>query len=153
MSHLLSTVNEDAAAAIDNPPELPDVGTIVVYIPRAGMMRMGRREFPAIVLGSNFEEQSLELMVMMEPEDMMVESHVMFQSHNQPQHCWRHVRTEQSDQRTEAELARTNAMSVRLAALERQVWGTEYEPIDMSIFEIMQEFETRLKAKAGAKKD
>lgn len=152
MGHMLSTVNEAAAEAIDNPPALPDIGTVVVYIPRAGMMRMGRREFPALVLSSNYEEQSLELLVMMEPEDMMMEQHVMFQSHNQPHHCWRHIRTEQADQRTEGENARLNALAARVVALEKQIWGDDYEPIDNSIFGIMQDFETRLKAKAGGKK-
>lgn len=152
MGHLLSTMNEAAADAIDNPPALPDVGTIVVYIPRAGIMRMGRREFPALVLGSNHEEQTVELMVIMEPEDMMTEQHVHFQSHNQTQHCWRHVRTEQAQQRTEAELARLNAYGDRLLRLERQIWGDDYEPADISIFSIMHDFETRLKAKAGGKK-
>ena len=152
MGHLLSTMNEGAANAIDNPPALPDVGTMVVYIPRAGVMRMGRREFPALVLGGTVEEQTLELMVIMEPEDMMLESHVAFQMHNQPNHCWRHIRTEQSDQRTEAENARLNAMADRLTKIERQIWGEDYEASDVSLMAIMHEFEHRLAAKAGGKK-
>jgi hypothetical protein len=143
-------MNEEAAAAIDTPPELPDVGTMVVYIPRAGMQRMGRREFPAIVLAGNYEEQTLELMVMMEPEDMITESHVHFQSHNQNQHCWRYVRVNQGPQATESELVRQNKMGERLARLEQALFG-EYEQADLCVYDILAKFETQLK-KAGGKK-
>lgn len=159
MSHLLATMNEDAAEEIDNPPALPDVGTMVVYIPRAGMMRMGRREFPAIVLGGKREEQTLELFVLMEPEDMMMESHVRFQGHNETQHCWRYRVALDAEMQTLVEIvfrsinSRMNAMAERLTNIEHklaqvgvQIWGDEYEPIPETIFGIMQDFETRLKA-------
>lgn len=148
MSHLLSTMNEEAAAAIDTPPELPDIGTIVVYIPRAGMMRMGRREFPALVLASDYEKQTLQLLVMMEPEDMMLEDHVVFQGHNQPHHCWRYVR--KMPEQSIAENARLDAYGKRLAALEAQVWG-DYQPVDASIFDILSQFEAKLAEKAAGK--
>lgn len=91
LGHLLSTVNPDAAAAIDNPPAPPDVGTIVVFKGRQGFSRMHRTEFPAMVLGG-YDDGTLELMVMMEPEDMMLESRVPFRSHNQDQFYWRYRR-------------------------------------------------------------
>lgn len=143
MSHLLSTMNEDAADAIDNPPALPDIGTIVVYIPRAGMMRMGRREFPAIVLAGNAEEQTLELLVTMEPEDMIHEQHVVFQRFDQKQHCWRHVRKEQAEEHLINDNARMTAMANRLAALEKLIYG-DYDPLDISVYHVMQDFEGRL---------
>lgn len=92
MSHMLATVNPDAAAAIDNPPAPPDVGTWVVFKGRAGFSRMHRTEFAALVLGADPTDGSLTLMVVMEPEDMMMETRVPFQSHNQPHFCWRYRR-------------------------------------------------------------
>lgn len=91
MGHYLHTTNPAAADAIDNPPAPPDVSTWVVYKGRPGFSRMKRAEFAALVLGSQ-ENGDLILMVVMEPEDMMLEEHVPFQSHNQEHHCWRHRR-------------------------------------------------------------
>lgn len=162
MSHYLETMNEDAARAIDTPPELPDIGTIVVYVPRAGVMRMHRREFPAIVLAQNYEEQTLELFVMMEPEDMMLEQHVAFQSHNQPHHCWRYVR--KPDQESVAENSRMGAYGDRLSEVENVVLQLQarlkaliygdYNPLDKSVYDVMADFESRLAAlaKTGGKK-
>lgn len=151
MSHYLETMNEDAARAIDTPPELPDVGTVVVYFTRAGITRMGRQEFPAIVLAQNYEEQTLTLFVLMEPEDMMLEEHVTFQSHNQPHHCWRYVR--KPDQQSIAENSRMGAYGDRLAKLEALVYG-DYNPLDKSVYDVMADFESRLAAlaKTGGKK-
>src|ERR1700690_2901543 len=81
MSMMLKTVNPEAAAAIDHPPIPPDVGTWVIFNGRAGFSRMHRTEFPALVLGSEASDGTLTLMVVMEPEDMMMETRVPFQSH------------------------------------------------------------------------
>lgn len=83
---LLSTVNPEAAAAIGNIKKV-GVGNRVVYHARAGMMRQGRTEFPADVLKQH-EDGSLDLYVIMEPEEIIMEQRVAFQSHNQPHHCW-----------------------------------------------------------------
>lgn len=91
LGHLLSTVNPKAAAEIDNPPAPPDVGTWVVFKDRAGVSRMHRVEFPALVLGAD-SEGLLSLMVVLEPEDMKMEDHVPFRSHNAENYYWRHVR-------------------------------------------------------------
>lgn len=93
MSHMLATVNPEAADAIDNPPAPPDVGTWVVFKGRAGFSRMQRTEFPALVLGvDRMGSGGLTLMVVMEPEDMMMEDRVPFRSHNQPDFYWRYRR-------------------------------------------------------------
>lgn len=92
MSHMLATVNAAAAEAIDNPVAPPDIATWVIFKGRAGFSRMHRTEFPAMVLGSHPEDGSLTLMVVMEPEDMMMETRVPFQSHNQEHFCWRYRR-------------------------------------------------------------
>lgn len=96
MAHYLQTTNPKAAAAIDNPPAPPDVSTWVVFLPRAGVSRMHRTEFPALVMG-HFDDGTLSLMVVMEAEDMIVEDRVPFQSHNQSAYCWRHRRAGASD--------------------------------------------------------
>lgn len=91
MGHMLATMNPAAADAIDNPPAPPDVSTWVVFKPRAGVSRMHRTEFPAMVMGS-YDDGTLSLMVVMEAEDMIAEERVPFQSHNQSAFCWRHRR-------------------------------------------------------------
>lgn len=91
LAHYLATTNPEAAAAIDNPPAPPDVSTWVVFKPRAGVSRMHRTEFPAMVMGS-YDDGTLSLLVVMEAEDMISEEHVPFQSHNQDAFCWRHRR-------------------------------------------------------------
>lgn len=91
MAHMLATMNPEAAAAIDNPPAPPDVSTWVVFLPRAGVTRMHRSEFPALVLGA-YPDGTLSLMVVMEAEDIIMEERVPFQSHNQAAYCWRHRR-------------------------------------------------------------
>lgn len=95
VGHMLATVNPEAAAAIDSPPAPPDVGTMVVFIPRPGFSRMGRTEFGAMVMGAH-EDRSLMLLVWMEAEDVIMETRIPFQSHNQP-HSWRHVRGSAAD--------------------------------------------------------
>lgn len=122
MSMMLKTVNPEAAEAIDNPPPPPDVGTWVVYKGRAGFSRMMRTEFPALVLGEH-KDGGLILMVVMEPEDMMMEDRVPFQSHNQEHFCWRYRRASEAEIVTGND--RINALSTRLAALEDYLAGDE----------------------------
>lgn len=83
---LLSTINPEAAEAIGNIKKI-GVGNRVVYHARAGMMRQGRITFPADVLKQH-EDGSLDLYVIMEPEEIIMEQRVAFQSHNQANHCW-----------------------------------------------------------------
>lgn len=97
MNTMLKTVNPEAAEAIDNPPPPPDVGTWVVFKGRAGFSRMHRTEFAALVLGSEPSDGTLTLMVVMEPEDMLMESRVPFQSHNQEYFCWRYRRASKGE--------------------------------------------------------
>lgn len=97
MGHMLATVNPAAADAIDNPPAPPDVGTWVVFKDRAGVSRMHRTEFPALVLGAD-TQGLLSLMVVLEPEDIKMEDHVPFRSHNAENYYWRHVRRDAVDE-------------------------------------------------------
>lgn len=108
LNHLLKTVNPKAAAEIDNPPPLPDISTMVVFKPRSGVSRMHRTEFPAIVLGHR-DDRTLILLVIMEPEDMMMEERVPFQSHNQDSFCWRYRRSSESEGAIEPRVAEIEA--------------------------------------------
>lgn len=95
VGHMLATVNPEAAAAIDNPPTPPDVGTWVVFVPRPGVSRMHRTEFGAMVMGHH-DDGTLQLWVVLEPEDHMMETRVPFQSHNQA-FSWRYARGSTAD--------------------------------------------------------
>lgn len=165
MGHLLASVNPEAADAIDHPPAPPDVGTWVVYRGRAGFSRMHRTEFAALVLGAH-DDGSLTLMVVMEPEDMMMEIRVPFQSHNQPNFCWRYrVKSKEEmaaensefaalDQRVaalEAAIDGEDILVDKVEALEKQVWG-DYNATDKSIFSHLAGFEDRLKEAGFGKK-
>lgn len=108
LGHLLKTVNPKAAAEIDNPPPLPDISTMVVFKPRSDISRMHRTEFPAIVLGHR-DDRTLILLVIMEPEDMIMEERVPFQSHNQESFCWRYRRAGESEGGIEPRVAEIEA--------------------------------------------
>lgn len=138
MSHLLASVNPEAADAIGRPADAdaPDVGTWVVFKGRAGFSRMHRSEFAALVL-SHHDDGTLELMVVMEPEDMMVETRVPFQSHNQPHFCWRYRRPSNGDM--EAGNHRMNAMGARLTNIEQHL-------SEESIGEDLEQIDARLKS-------
>lgn len=88
---MLATMNPAAAEAIDNPPAPPDIGTWVVFKDRAGVSRMHRTEFPALVLGAQ-TDGTLVLMVILEAEDFKMEDRVPFRSHNQENFYWRYRR-------------------------------------------------------------
>jgi hypothetical protein len=153
MGHLLASVNKEAAERIEDPTmDAPDIGTMVVYIPRAGIMRMGRREFPAIVLGHD-ENGHLDLFVLMEPEDMMLEQHVRPQLSDEG-HSWRHVDLPPVDDDTEARFAMlelTNstlnetieALNAQVAELRKIVLG-DFNPADLSVYDLLAEFEAKL---------
>lgn len=149
MGHLLKTMNPEAVERIENGPDSPDVGTVVVYIARPGMQRMGRREFPAIVLGADTEGH-LELFVMMEPEDMIMESHVRFRDHDQEGHCWRYVESPMTAAEDMAsEQIEVLHSSLRQQALEiaelRQLLLGAYKPAKLSVYDLLEEFESKLK--------
>lgn len=146
---MLATVNPEAAEAIDHPPAAPDIGTWVVFKGRDGFSRMHRTEFAALVLGSN-PDGSLDLMVVMEPEDMMMETRVPFQSHNQPHFCWRWVKGDDAsglyeDLMKRVELIETylegedklgedvNKLSTRLDAVEGVLMGPEVDDLTKRI--------------------
>lgn len=153
MGHLLASVNKEAAERIEDPAmDAPDIGTMVVYVPRAGIMRMGRREFPAIVLGHD-ENGHLDLFVLMEPEDMMMEQHVRPRL-NDEGHSWRHVDLPPIDDETASRielLETTNstlnesleALQARVAELRKLLLG-DYNPAKLSVYDLLAEFEAKV---------
>lgn len=153
MGHLLASVNKEAAERIEDPAmDAPDIGTMVVYVPRAGIMRMGRREFPAIVLGHD-ENGHLDLFVLMEPEDMMMEQHVRPRL-NDEGHSWRHVDLPPIDDETASRielLETTNstlnesleALQAQVAELRKLLLG-DYNPAKLSVYDLLAEFEAKV---------
>jgi hypothetical protein len=153
LSHLLKSVNPEAVERIEDPTmDAPDIGTMVVYIPRNGIQRMGRREFPAIVLG-NDQDGYLDLFVLMEPEDMMLESHVRPQLSDEG-HSWRYPEQPPLDEETESRLSSLQAenktlsetvevLQAQIADLRKIVIG-DYNPADLSVYSLLHEFESKL---------
>lgn len=153
MGHYLKTANAAAAERIEDAAmDAPDIGTMVVYKPRAGIMRMGRTEFPAIVLGHD-EHGHLDLFVLMEPEDMMLEQRVRPQL-NDEGHSWRHVdlpALPEEDQQRIVELENSNTtlnetvevLQSQMAELRKLLLG-DYNPAELSVYSLLAEFEAKL---------
>jgi len=144
MGHLLASVNKEAAERIEDPTmDAPDIGTMVVYIPRAGIMRMGRREFPAIVLG-NDEHGHLDLFVLMEPEDMMLEQHVRPQQ-TEEGHSWRHVDLPPAPEMEALDVLKETieAQAAQIAELRKLILG-DYNPAVLSVYDLLAEFEAKV---------
>lgn len=153
MGHLLSSVNKAAAERIEDPTmDAPDIGTMVVYKPRAGIMRMGRTEFPAIVLGHD-QDGFLDLFVLMEPEDMMMESHVRPQL-NDEGHSWRYPDAPPApeDDRREIEAIKQayNEQNQTIVELEQKIAELrklllgDYNPAKLSVYDLLAEFEAKV---------
>lgn len=148
VSHLLATMNKAAAERIEDPTmDAPDIGTMVVYKPRAGIMRMGRTEFPAIVLGHD-EHGHLDLFVMMEPEDMMLEQRVRPQL-NDEGHSWRHVELDEPEDaaelRAQVETLKETmeAQAAQIVDLRKLLLG-DYNPAKLSVYDLLAEFEAKV---------
>jgi hypothetical protein len=92
MSHLLSTVNPEAAdniRPITPRQPLPGVGETVVYTMRPGFSRAGRSRFPALVMGE--QGGKLLLTVIVDAGDMVDESLVEEAGPGHEFHCWERV--------------------------------------------------------------
>jgi hypothetical protein len=84
---------------------------------------MHRTEFAALVLGAG-ESGLLSLMVVMEPEDMMMEINVPFCSHNQEHFCWRYRRPSPGEIETRGDADPIiAALEQRLANIEDHLRG------------------------------
>lgn len=157
MGHYLATSNPDAAAEIDNPPVPPDIGTWVVFKDRAGVSRMHRTEFPALVLGAQ-TDGSLILMVILESEDFKMEDRVPFRSHNQENFYWRH-RRKSAVEEADADLEpRIKAIEDFLASEDKlgevtEALGQRVETVEQVLAsDEMEALEKRIAALEGKKK-
>lgn len=143
MSHLLSSINPQAAAEIHPGPErqrLPGVGETVVYHMRQGFGRMGRTRFPALVQGHG-ERDTLMLTVFVDASDMMDESLVEEIGPGHEFHVWERL----SAVRSLAErLEEPAGLRGEVKSLETAVFG-DYDRPRMSLIDILSDFEQRLR--------
>jgi hypothetical protein len=131
MSHLLASANPEAAAAMEGEyPRVP-VGLPVKFIGRAGSMRAGRTEFFASVMKQN-DDGSVDLLVMMEPEDLVEERHVNKISEHQVNHVWAPL------------VYSTDEIDTMMSDLLSRVFGPFLEP-EKSLMEYLADFDVRLK--------
>lgn len=159
MSHLLSSVNKEAAEAIRPIPprdRLPDVGEIVIYHMRTGHGRQGRTRFPALVQ-SQGERGTLGLTVILEAGELLNATLVEETGPGKDGgHCW-----ERPDGSHLADAFRNTvtALATRVGDLEQQVADLrkvvlgDFDVPRISIIDIMQDFENRLRdiaSQAGA---
>lgn len=157
MGHYLQTTNPEAAAAIDNPSAPPDVGTLVVFKDRAGVSRMHRTEFPALVLGAQ-TDGTLILMVILESEDFKMEDRVPFRSHNQENFYWRYRRKSAAEEAAADFAPRIKAIEDFLAGEDKlgevvEAVGKRVEAVEQVLAsDEMEALEKRVAALEGKKK-
>lgn len=151
MSHLLSTVNPQAAGA--EPYDVPPVGMRVLYYARPGENgSAGRKSFAADVMASDPTKGTCTLWVLRGPEDYREYVHVYQRSDQNPYGCWDYI-----DDGIDGILADLDETKSQLASLQKAVFG-EFNPImkgdgtPKSVYELLQEFETRVFAAERAKK-
>lgn len=174
MSHLLQSVNPQAAAAIQPAParpKLPGVGELVVYHMRAGYARSGRTTFPAIVQGHG-DRETLMLTVIIDAQDLADESLVEEIGIGREFHVWektnqihpeliaqwrvemaqvlkqvQEVQASMASLRDEVAHALKVAMNGRseVKSLEDAIYG-EFNRPNISLVSILADFERRLAA-------
>lgn len=155
MGHLLSSVNPEAAAAIQPPvgkPRLPQVGEIVIYHMRLGHTRQGRTRFPALVQGSNEREQ-LNLTVILEAGELLNATLVdEIGPGKDTGHVWERPDTNFLAAGLHGTIAslhqRIGGVEDLIAELRKIVLG-DFDVPRISIIDIMQDFENRLRLKAA----
>jgi hypothetical protein len=146
--HLLASVNQEAADNIRPLPvrqPLPGVGEVVIYTMRPGHGRNGQTRFPALVMGERGGK--LLLTVIIDAGDMVDESHVEEAGPGNEFHCWERPQPAAATglHGTVAALhERIGALEEEFRLLQKTVLGG-YEHPKISIIDIMQEFETRLR--------
>lgn len=140
MSHLLATINPEAADPVA-PPDLPEMGEMVIYRVRPGEGRRGKSEFPALVLGANNirGRTGLDILVCYDANDVIMMDSVQMMDDFHDSSCWRLRGEHESNIRVE--LAR---LREEIAALRRAVFGDWNEP-EGGLMEYLVDFEKRIK--------
>lgn len=144
MSHLLASVNAEAAARIQPEPvkaPLPGVGEVVVYHMRQGHGRNGKTFFPAIVQGQG-DRGTLALTVIIDAGDLCDESLVEERRVGTEFHCWERV-----DRPFHAveDVPPDDEAHAKIADIESAVFGDFARP-PVSLCAILADFESRLAA-------
>lgn len=162
MSHLLATVNAEAAAQADSgwqpgpvpvveeaAPEqvaqprsdlpLPGVGNWVVYHLRTGDSRNRRTLFPALVMATNEEAGTLMLWVVVDDGDTWMRENV--RARVEPEDGWELVQPMQPMQESTVRLPGDRAWDEDWFL--RKVFGNNTSP-DTSIMDLVMALETRL---------
>lgn len=134
MGHLLASSNPEAAAAMNGDFPKVQVGLPVKYISRQGAMRAGRTEFFATVMKQN-DDGTVDLLVMMEPEDFVEERHVQRFGEQYHTHCWAPIVPTIED----------------MERVLKMVFGPFQEP-PMSMMEYLQQIDLRVEKLEKAKK-
>jgi hypothetical protein len=128
--------------------DLPDIGTIVVYLARPGEGRAGKSEFPAIVMHHEPDRESVVLYVIYDVDDHVTRPAMREASDEIPYPAWRYRRDQELERfdPTRINIIRRdlNDTVEHLDEMKRALYG-EWERPDKSILEILVEFETKLK--------
>ncbi len=146
MSHLLASVNREAAERIQPEPErsrLPVVGEMVVYYMRAGHGRNGKTFFPAIVQGHG-ERGTLALTVIIDAGDLCDESLVEERKVGTEFHCWERPEVGFAEPVFAPMSVDEDARSA-IDELGQAVFG-DFERPSVSLVGILADFEQRLAA-------
>jgi hypothetical protein len=132
MSHLLASSNSEAAAVMEGEyPRVP-IGMPVKFISRQGSMRGGRTEFFATVQKQH-DDGTVDLLVLMEPEDLVEERHVAKISDHQIHYVWAPL------------MYSTGEIDTMMSDVISRIFGPFEEP-EKSLMEYLADFEKRLKA-------
>jgi hypothetical protein len=138
MGHLLESSNPEAAAVMEGEyPRVP-TGMPVRFITRQGSMRGGRTEFFATVMKQN-EDGSVDLLVLMEPEDLVEERHINKISEHQVHQVWAPL------------VYSTQEIDTMMSDLFARIYGDFAEP-EKSLMDYLADFDVRLRKLEKGKK-
>lgn len=144
MSHLLATMNEEAAAEIKPASgPLPGIGCTVVFNCQLGYSRDGRTQLPAMVTRVRDDEDTLDLIVFYDAGDQNDEIRVPRTSTANPHRSW-DFPAEIVHRNLQDRINEPGGLRGAIAELDKAIFG-EYTRPNVSIIDIMQVFETRIR--------
>lgn len=135
MSHLQASVEN--IGDFERDYEVVGVGASVVYTIQAGRMRQGRTDFPAFVLKQHPDDGALDLMIFLEPEDMLMEQRVLPKTEIRDGHCWSPVIDKPVDKEEQTFME-------EMAALRSQIFA-DFEAPPKAVMEYLADFDERLR--------
>lgn len=139
MNHYLATVNEEATLQPD-PSDLPGIGSRIVFVPRGGIRRDGRVEFPADVMRIR-PEGTLDIFVTYDKDEQLIEEHVPRLS-DVHTFGWKPV---DNPPEILTEPSRLNELRRDLDQLRDDVHG-EFDPSGKAVVQHLADFDERLRA-------